>query len=1584
MKKKNIHVNNFEICFYYNNEIANIQIKSKDNSKKKYEKKRINFGENDVGINYDDIDKINQDSIKIEDEGYSILLSSINIKINLLNVKYFLTTGPDNQKLDEKPFYSYINKPKFKLGDIRNLLENEKIYDVYKIDSYKIKNSDGFFETIDESEEYNNNFDLVFEFHYNNLNQDPILHKLEEYDKDYTNNIINLKNIINKDFQNTIDYDLIYLYASPMGEDNENNDISPISYREEIKIISDLMAKKEKSFNCLIECIGKQNLEYILTNKKTKILHISSHGHCKFFKDKNNEYKICLENLNSENYGEKEDLKDSEIKKIIEFASKKNKKPINLIILSSCYSEGFKNFIIPSKLAKNIIYVDGKCPIQDLTCVKFTKYFYKELIDGQSISKSFEKAKKNLRKDPDISSMNLRLCCCEHHFHYEDCIFYNQNKQKHENYHKCKYCKNERPNIHKKDCQGIKEYKNEKNIFIKHLLGEKVKLCCCESNLLHDEVLKLKIAKENDYYSPFKFNPKGKLIVNGNACANFDTKKYSSIIGRKNIIQEINKSINEKQDNICFFIIYGRKGHNKTNFAESACSYLFERKVIRNYKKYIIESKDELLPTLAIAMENKNIFMEIKSVKIIKFIGDEESFNLNDLRDLKFESFKNYKNIYCFVLVNTKNEEEEKQIKELKLEYPKKSFNVSYNENSYYSLIKHLANHKINLIDKDKIKKALSENNNITPKKLEEIVNKCKGNNSDMLIKEIENIGKEKYQEESEPLNINEDKCYMLYLLAKMPNGLPEEILFEIFGENMNDEIDKYLIKDPITDWIYISEDTKKGINLLVDNCKINNQEIYKKCNNYLYETLKLYSLLLVRYIDKNRDEVCFKDNNIHFIFNSYNNDEPWKSQIEEIVKKEKKNIDLDDIEHHKENIYNLISIITKDLDNFAFKDIEKYLIEILLLFPSALFLKKSCIDYIKKCYKFCDKLKNEEERNKLKGKLSLFLYSINGEELNKREEQEEKNLIDEIRESNENSLEKRLDNLQKNKNFRINKKIYLINYEISKIYYSKSNYDSSKKYLMQAIKCLEEYILNILKMDKIDEKTFEIFKKIIDKYYTKKLGIISVEINYLFRMIIDSCYICKKENNNNNNKDMELINEKISYINVILGKTSNNKLFNESYNLREELYNLIEPDIIMLNSNPLKNKYSLLCSGIYAYPNNQYYILKKLEDKEKENNNNLYIKIKSYVLNEKNLHDTINKSGRKILIIQSDDFTENGDIVLETEKGQSKVLSNTDFIENYLPKKLNYQVLILCFKNSSKLVYSIINNSEYEYEYIIYFDSFDDSKINGETLRKYNKSCADFIIDFINISTTNQTKSIEQIFNEAQKNFNKFINKGELGQIKLKKYISITKKPEAKKNIEYTENQNNKMMKIFLYEPLPKLSLRIEKEYNDYSFEMMNIINDIQSMNYSSFYVENELQKQNYIKIGIEVMKFFYRHKTFVNYQIIDWKIGFKFKDIPKSNNLYLIYNCSWEDGVSKKMNKNAYIIIYDNLIDISNEENKKPKNIDDIKEKNSKKVENKFKTKNSMNKSYSIFDYDYDKDNSLFESSDSDDNLNITPYGV
>ena len=56
-------------------------------------------------------------------------------------------------------------------------------------------------------------------------------------------------------------------------------------------------------------------------------------------------------------------------------------------------------------------------------------------------------------------------------------------------------------------------------------------------------------------------------------------------------------------------------------------------------------------------------------------------------------------------------------------------------------------------------------------------------------------------------------------------------------------------------------------------------------------------------------------------------------------------------------------------------------------------------------------------------------------------------------------------------------------------------------------------------------------------------------------------------------------------------------------------------------------------------------------------------IKIKSYILNEENLKDSLKKSG-EILIIQSDDFTEDGDIVLESEEGISRKLNSSEFLE--------------------------------------------------------------------------------------------------------------------------------------------------------------------------------------------------------------------------------------------------------------------------------------------------------------------------------
>jgi len=111
-------------------------------------------------------------------------------------------------------------------------------------------------------------------------------------------------------------------------------------------------------------------------------------------------------------------------------------------------------------------------------------------------------------------------------------------------------------------------------------------------------------------------------------------------------------------------------------------------------------------------------------------------------------------------------------------------------------------------------------------------------------------------------------------------------------------------------------------------------------------------------------------------------------------------------------------------------------------------------------------------------------------------------------------------------------------------------------------------------------------------------------------RIIIDYCYAFKKEYITNYIKktsDQEVTkfddvqkkgNEKFInkyYVNLIentkklkyiMKRPIQRNIYFEAYELRKELYNLLEPDIVMLNSNPLKN-----ISNCIYYPNNQYYI---------------------------------------------------------------------------------------------------------------------------------------------------------------------------------------------------------------------------------------------------------------------------------------------------------------------------------------------------------------------------------------------------------
>ena len=307
-------------------------------------------------------------------------------------------------------------------------------------------------------------------------------------------------------------------------------------------------------------------------------------------------------------------------------------------------------------------------------------------------------------------------------------------------------------------------------------------------------------------------------------------------------------------------------------------------------------------------------------------------------------------------------------------------------------------------------------------------------------------------------------------------------------------------------------------------------------------------------------------------------------------------------IENHKQNILNIISIVVNNIESFLQLEewTNDYLEDILLLFPSFFFLHKDNIELLQICIEFCKKLiikTNEENLKKreenLKQKLLLFLYSLNKE---KNEIINIKNIIDKDLESEINFLKE-----LRNKNKKI---------------------ENFEKLLPNAP----------------DELKFYLYREISIFFFKNKnyYGCMEIMQNILNFKFINNIY-----------KNRIILDYKIIEIDRIIKRPYQKDIYRDAINLKNKIYaDLLEPDIVMLNSNPIKND----SNNIYSL-NNQYYILDKLNKDINE-----HIRLKSYVLNYENLSKALNEKG-EILIIQSDDFTDNGEIICETINGESKLL---------------------------------------------------------------------------------------------------------------------------------------------------------------------------------------------------------------------------------------------------------------------------------------------------------------------------------------
>ena len=1511
----------------------------------------------DVKIKFDikDIEKYKNCEFDIEkevkDESFSyylILKHNGNVlnkeKIYLFNVKYYLTTGPFNKRIDEKPFYTYLEKNTFKLKDIYTILEREKIYkknqedrkniqdifgdNIYDINFIKIKCSGKkYFEMMKEDKEYklDDSENIVLEIHYNKMKEKIDLIKY------YNDQIEKIYNRINKDAENIGKYDLIYLYALPLVKSEGNNpsgseystkvlNLDRISYRDEIKIIIDLMKEKKKKFKCLFQCASAQVLRDILETKKTKILHISSHGSYK-----HDNYSLILENL--EKYGQEQIVEQKTLKSIVQSYASEIKN-IDLVVLSTCHSGGFFDLFSKSK-PKYAVYVDKTKPISDLVCVQFTKYFYSELIEGNPIKDSYDKALQKLKNDKDILS----------------------------------------------------KFPDKKT---------------------EEEINKLKLFERsslNSYLSPFAFNVKGELIVNENVKVNFNFYKYKSIIGRERIITDVFKDIKDNKKK--FTIIYGKNEQDKLYFAESLSVHLFERKIIDTFEIFneseMGENMIEFIKSKISDMQQYAKYINKKAIIIIKIESNEKL-----IQDILNE-FSYAKNCYFIIIID---KEDIKDYKDRNKNELIRFYNAILDENGAKNLFKEICQSYGTYINDSKLNEVFAkykQNKEYEPIMVHRIANSYINGTIDEVNEDKNNINREI---SLTPLYAY--LFLLSKMPQGLPDCFVQLVFDKSFNDDLISKYTKnnwYYINSDIFD--KIKEREKKGIKennqvSLEQLEKYSLNYMLKALKLYFY--LLDFDIERNRNNVKHPDlnfHLIFNSYNNEKIWN-------WKSNInykDSINKNEFVDKDLN-VQNHKENIGKLIDYLGSRIEYFDEEYLYiDYFIEILLLFPSCVFLKKVCKLYIKKCKEICskcrtkfeDKIKHLEKDNdyqyeNLKKKLENLDSILQDKEGFKENEiPKDKNFKTEIDSLNQNlknlkaNIKKSLDMYEKWKIFRVNKsreivkklsrqeeKLSLFLYSI--ISEDKENIvipkdkDLEIEYylirLMKNEKDSEKYILKILEDDK--KKSFlSIDKKIIlyyelatncysnnpDKskeYLKTALEIIEplIEKNcnnqrekkdikdinfYLHRINNDLCYIFLNETENIKQDPEDLDKETNDYIqklDKIIRFHLNENIQNEERKIRYKLGRILDPNVIMLNSNPLKNKYALLSSGINANPNNQYYILEKLDELKEMKKINSFIRMKSLILNEANLEDTLKRKG-EILIIQSDDYTENGDIMLENQKGISERMSKRRFKEIFTKiyeknedndNKIFYKVVILGFINSSKLFEYI--KDKFEYEYLIYFDCESDFKTENETIKEYNRNIVEFIINFV------------KLYNRKDDDIENLILQIKCGSKYHKKKINTSLRSSFRKSMIISKIKVVYKKLCFIY-PLLELptknKLMCDDTFNHkyYQNEMLKIINEINKGNSQTFYC-NKKRKGKYIKLGFDIMKFFYRRQQFQKFLCIDVEeIGKNKKCEVKSvkteknekreedQTFYLIYNCPMNDSIDSvnnilKKTKN-YILIYD-----------------------------------------------------------------------
>ena len=1442
-------------------------------------------------------------------------------RIEDLKVFYELTKGPKHQKIykDSEPFFIHYhlepNQTCINLNLLKRIISSE--INPYTIEEFRYLNptKKGFIRITDKTSIPMMNL-IYLKIQLKEPEPEEFT-KLDKLKKELETKIKDYEDIKNK-IKEVVDdkkIDLYFLYAFPMVE-TENIELnSIITYHLEISKLIKIYKNSKKGFNTMFESCNQHKLEEAI-RATPKIIHISCHG-----KDpnKNNGYALVLEDR-----GYKFELTAENLEKILANLQTQLKQ-IDLVVLSSCHSEVAGKLFLKYGVG-NVIYINKNFPITNTASLNFAISFYQKLIDGFSIEYSFNETIKYLNKQDKLNKKSFK-CCCYFHKHNKKCCLKNKNVSEyiHKNFHVECNCNFEEYNKHYNSCSILANAKiyNKKNrnkdekLIIKEIDANISVICCgCfeEKEDLHHkgETFKFKYEKRNEESGDIKVyrdNKSGGVFNKNKNCYEIHhlseyEDNFLFLIGNRDKAREIAEIIQDDNSEKQFFIIYGEKDVGKYNFAKSVCIYLFERNIIDNF--YVKRARS--IDVIKGQIDKK--FEEGKYVFIIE-IDVELQTPINLVYEILNEKSLFDKRFYFFILLRTTKDKIEININQEKFKLidlknltPQKAMQLLGELGNVHDL-------KKNYLTDDQLIKLIEKKKYLRHEMLPLLKLIYSHDNYESIEKELNDNELKKKCSESDISNFIEKARNIIFLLYIMNKGLPKSVII-LYEPNFEEIIklknsEKYFCPGN-HNYLKIS---KSEIHYDDISCKVTEQkrkELIEKC-------VEIFAKLLFHLLQKNRnnlDQNYLKPPDIEFYFNNFfENLEFWKTfnnlKYEECFKKDenssayekiilKNEINLEDI---RDNIYNLFDLNVESINSLYSENenSREYLEQILIMLPRLFVKKESEIkEILKKCKNFLKKIKNINRKNIIRINLFSIIFSedneINTKDFDKLDinERAYAYFINGIRINRIIYKYFRNEFIKETKKFKLKEYITLAKdsfdtakssfenntmkahcyFHIGNLFYRQKNYEEAEKNYKngRALKNISEFI-----------------KGLID--------------NKLATLFIENIHI----DANNKLKFEEVVQEMTNMKDI--------RFILKGKELKKEMEEKFLPDIIMLNSNPLirEKNYSSQNNNIQASPNNQYYLMNKLYDRN-DIKTNLIIKYK--VLNEENLREAFTGKG-KILILQSDDYNEAGDILLESHIGTSYTLSNSKFFSKI--KKINYDILILCYINSGKSIGLLENKTKY----LITFDSgiktiFND--IGDKAILEYNKLSIDFLEHFIvNISSDDVIKAFDNAYKTFESSFKKFCRKNTHSQEHEKiKFINLTINQSYirnKKNACIINQTGKKNIQFIPYPLLKEVDMKfsfVSGLNNDISLIIKTIIQNIEDNYYEIFEKKKKSIEINIIKmndkqkticekldfttnklVAFEILRFLFRHHEFFNSLLFKYykNVSCYSKDLGKLRNL-------------------------------------------------------------------------------------------------